>query len=116
MARLGELRPVEGEERLRHGVKAESIAFFRHHADGLAPDFDDVGFGHGRSPGYAEMVPIRHFDKHNGCRSLPFWKLKHLVRHQCGDAIIFDETNRHDQAMNVAQLRNVMSAKTCLEH
>jgi len=27
------------------------------------------------------MVSIRHFDKRNDCRSLPWEKLKHLVRH-----------------------------------
>jgi hypothetical protein len=47
MARLGELRAVEREEGLGHRMKAKGIAFFGHHADGLAPDFDDVGFGHG---------------------------------------------------------------------
>ncbi|MBV8192807.1 MAG: hypothetical protein JOY64_22335 [Alphaproteobacteria bacterium] len=47
MAWLGELRAVQREERLRHCVEAEGIAFFGHHADGLAPNFDDIGFGHG---------------------------------------------------------------------
>jgi hypothetical protein len=47
VARLGELGAVEGEVRLHHRVEAEGIALLRHHADGLAPYFDNVGFGHG---------------------------------------------------------------------
>jgi hypothetical protein len=47
VTRLGELDAVEGEERLRHRMEAERIAFLHHQADGLAPYFDDVGFGHG---------------------------------------------------------------------
>jgi hypothetical protein len=47
VTRLGELGAVEGEERLRHRMKTERVAFLHHHADGLAPYFDDVRFGHG---------------------------------------------------------------------
>jgi hypothetical protein len=43
----GELRAIEDEERLRDGAETEGIAFPQHHTGGLAPDFDDEGFGHG---------------------------------------------------------------------
>jgi hypothetical protein len=47
MTERGELRAIEDEERRRDGMEAERVAFPQHHAGGLAPDFDDEGFGHG---------------------------------------------------------------------
>jgi hypothetical protein len=47
VAGLRELGAVEREEGLRHRVETKGVAFLHHHADGLAPYFDDVGFGHG---------------------------------------------------------------------
>jgi hypothetical protein len=62
-----ELRAVEREVRRGDRMETESVAFLQHHTDGLAPDFDDEGFGHGwisrlaltwpRSPG-STMVGI----------------------------------------------------------
>jgi len=46
MTERGELRAIEDEERLRDGAETEGIAFPQHHTGGLAPDFDDEGFGH----------------------------------------------------------------------
>jgi hypothetical protein len=47
MTERGELSAVEDKERRRHGMETEGIAFPQHHTGGLAPDFDDEGFGHG---------------------------------------------------------------------
>ena len=63
MAARGELRAVELEEGMSHRIEAEGVAFLDDDAGGLAPDFDDEGFGHGWiSLVSLDMVSIRRFD------------------------------------------------------
>jgi hypothetical protein len=47
MARRGELRTMELEEGTGHRIEAEGVAFLDDDTGGLAPNFDDEGFGHG---------------------------------------------------------------------
>jgi hypothetical protein len=47
MAKRGELRTVKLEEGMGHRVEAEGVAFLDDDTDGLAPHFDNEGFGHG---------------------------------------------------------------------
>jgi hypothetical protein len=59
----GELRAVELEEGMSHRIEAEGVAFPDDNAGGLAPHFDDEGFGHGWiSLVSLDMVSIRRFD------------------------------------------------------
>src|SRR5690348_13643170 len=46
MSQCHELRAVEREERTGKRMEAEGVAFLQDEAGGLAPDFDDIGFGH----------------------------------------------------------------------
>jgi hypothetical protein len=63
MAARGELRAIELEERMGQRIEAEGIAFLDDDAGGLAPHFDDEGFGHGWiSLVSLDMVSIRRFD------------------------------------------------------
>jgi hypothetical protein len=43
----GELRAVELKEGSGYGMETEGVAFPDDDAGGLAPHFDDEGFGHG---------------------------------------------------------------------
>jgi hypothetical protein len=47
MTTRGELRAVDGEERLGQRMEAIGVAVAHDHTGGLAPDFDNVGFAHG---------------------------------------------------------------------
>jgi hypothetical protein len=63
MAARGELRAVELEEGMSHRIEAKGVAFLDDDAGGLAPHFDDEGFGHGWiSLVSLDMVSIRRFD------------------------------------------------------
>jgi hypothetical protein len=63
MAARGELRAIELKEGMSHRIEAEGVAFLDDDAGGLAPDFDDEGFGHGWiSLVSLDMVSIRRFD------------------------------------------------------
>ncbi|HMJ98304.1 MAG TPA: hypothetical protein VK552_03250 [Reyranella sp.] len=63
MAARGELCAIEREVRTGDCIEAEGVAFLDDDARGLAPDFDDEGFGHGWiSLVTLDMVSIRRFD------------------------------------------------------
>jgi hypothetical protein len=63
MAARGELRAIELEEGTGHRIEAKGVAFLDDDAGGLAPHFDDEGFGHGWiSLVSLDMVSIRRFD------------------------------------------------------
>jgi hypothetical protein len=63
MATRGELCAIEREERTGYCIEAEGVAFLDDDTRGLAPDFDDEGFGHGWiSLVTLDMVSIRRFD------------------------------------------------------
>ncbi|HEX9523349.1 MAG TPA: hypothetical protein VF949_10285, partial [Reyranella sp.] len=47
MAGRGELRTIELEEGTGQRIEAEGVAFLDDDTGGLAPNFDDEGFGHG---------------------------------------------------------------------
>jgi hypothetical protein len=72
VAARGELCAIELEEGPGYCIEAEGIAFLDDDAGGLAPHFDDEGFGHGWISWSLtlDMVSIRRFD--NG------WKLSTL--------------------------------------
>jgi hypothetical protein len=46
-AARGELRAVELEKRTGHCIESKGVAFLDDDTGGLAPYFDDEGFGHG---------------------------------------------------------------------
>ncbi len=50
MAARGELGTIEREERTGYCIEAEGVAFLDDDTRGLAPDFDDEGFGQKQSP------------------------------------------------------------------
>jgi len=64
MAARGELCTVELEEGTGQRMEAEGVAFPDDDTGGLAPDFDDEGFGHGWISWSLtlDMVSIRRFD------------------------------------------------------
>jgi hypothetical protein len=63
VATRGELCAIELEEGPGYCIEAEGIAFLDDDTGGLAPDFDDEGFGHGWiSLVTLDMVSIRRFD------------------------------------------------------
>jgi hypothetical protein len=63
MAARGELCTIEREERTGYCIEAEGVAFLDDDTRGLAPDFDNEGFGHGWiSLVTLDMVSIRRFD------------------------------------------------------
>jgi hypothetical protein len=58
-----ELCAIEREERMGDCMEAEGVALLDDDTRGLAPDFDDEGFGHGWiSLVTLDMVSIRRFD------------------------------------------------------
>jgi hypothetical protein len=58
-----ELCAIEREERMGDCMEAEGVALLHDDTRGLAPDFDDEGFGHGWiSLVTLDMVSIRRFD------------------------------------------------------
>jgi hypothetical protein len=63
VAARGELCTIEREEGPGNCMEAEGIAFLDDDTRGLAPHFDDKGFGHGWiSLVTLDMVSIRRFD------------------------------------------------------
>jgi hypothetical protein len=63
MAARRELCTIEREERTGYCMEAEGVAFLDDDTRGLAPDFNDEGFGHGWiSLVTLDMVSIRRFD------------------------------------------------------
>jgi hypothetical protein len=100
MAARGELCAIDLEERTGQRVEAEGVAFLDDDAGGLAPDFDDEGFGHGWiSLVSLDMVSIRRFDNGRDCRSWPDTKQSLFMRRQCGDE--FFCTDVENTARNV---------------